>query len=282
LPQYFEAAARYYARAIAGYRELGIAIYAMTLQNEPLMVHRRYPTCHLSWEDQNALLKLLKAEFVRLGLDTKLWIFDHNFNQAMTYPARILQDPESYAAQDGVAFHSYEGRVEQMGELHAAYPEVNLYFTERSTFGVGGIDEILQYFRHGAKSYNAWVTCLDDRQQPNAGPHHCSPTFLTVSRSDPDQVWTIPEYHLLGQLSKFVRRGARLVQSDYGAAHSVTSAAFRNPDGTLAVVVVNQTRREQPFALVVSQASSTARLQASLPAQTVATYLWPAPALQEG
>jgi glucosylceramidase len=274
LPEYFEVAARYYARAILGYRELGIPIYAMTLQNEPLMVHRRYPTCYMSWEDQNRLLKLLKAEWVRLGLDTRLWIFDHNFNEAMTYPARILQDPESYAALDGVAFHSYEGRVEQMGELHAAYPEVNLYFTERSTFGVHGIDEILQYFRHGAKSYNAWVTCLDDRQQPNAGPHPCSPTFLTVSRSDPDDVRQIAEYHLLGQLSKFVQRGAHLIESDYGSTRTVTNAAFANPDGTLVTVVVNQTRREQRFALVHPRGCA----RASLPGKTVATYLWPSPA----
>ena len=278
LPEYFEVAARYYARAIQGYHELGIPIHAMTLQNEPLMVHRDYPTCYMSWEDQNRLLKLLKAEFERRHLDTQLWIFDHNFNQAMAYPARILEDPESYAALDGVAFHSYEGRVEQMGELHAAYPEVNLYFTERSTFGVRGIDEILQYFRHGTKSYNAWVTCLDDRQQPNAGPHPCSPTFLTVNRNDPDDVWPIAEYYLLGQLSKFVQRGARLVESDVGSARSVTSAAFLNPDGTLAIVVVNQTRREQRFALALSQPPlAQSAVHACLPGQTVGTYLWPAP-----
>jgi len=218
------------------------------------------------------LLKLLKAELVRLGLDTRLWIFDHNFNEAMTYPARILQDPESHAVLDGVAFHSYEGRVEQMGELHAAYPEVDLYFTERSTFGVRGIDEILQYFRHGAKSYNAWVTCLDDRQQPNAGPHPCSPTFLTVRRSDPDDVRPIAEYYLLGQLSKFVRRGAHLIESDYGSARTVTCAAFANPDGTLAIVVANRTRREQRFALVHPQEGC---VRASVPSKTVATYLWP-------
>jgi glucosylceramidase len=252
----------------------------MTLQNEPLMVHRRYPTCHMSWQDQSRLLKRVKAELVRRGLETRIWIFDHNFNQAMTYPASILQDPEAYAALDGVAFHSYEGRAEQMGELHAAYPEVDLYFTERSTFGVRGIDEILRYFRNGAKSYNAWVTCLDERQQPNAGPHPCSPTFLTVSRSDPDDVWPIAEYHLLGQLSKHIRRGARRVESTYGSARTVTSAAFRNPDGTLVIVVVNQTRREQRHTLVLRPAGGESApwagsLRASLPGKTVATYLWP-------
>jgi O-glycosyl hydrolase len=74
--------------------------------------------------------------------------------------------------------------------------------------------------------------CLDDRQQPNAGPHYCSPTVLT-------------------------------------------GAAFLNPDGSLAVIVVNQTRREQQFAIERSSAQGAGCVHATLPGKTVATYLWP-------
>ncbi len=40
---------------------------------------------------------------------------------------------------------------------------------KRSTFGARGIDAILQYLRNWARSYNAWMTCLDDRQQWSTG-----------------------------------------------------------------------------------------------------------------
>jgi glucosylceramidase len=208
LPQYYAVATRYYRKAIQAYEEQGILIYAFTLQNEPLMVHKGYPTCHFSWQEQNAFLKAIKDEFVRHDIQTKIWIFDHNFKDAMTYPAKILQDPASYAATDGVAFHSYEGRPLAMTALHDAYPEKDIFFTERSTWGTRGIDSILQYLRNWAKSYNAWVTCLDDRQQPNAGPHHCSPTFVMVNRDDPNDHWYIPDYYLLGKISSFVTRAA--------------------------------------------------------------------------
>lgn len=274
LPQYVEAAARYYAMAVQAYGEQGIPLHAITLQNEPLMVHKGYPTCYLDWETHMALLKAVRAEFDRRRLNTQIWIFDHNFNQAMAYPGRILQDPEAYAATDGVAFHSYEGRVEQMGELHDAYPEMDLYFTERSTFGARGVTEILTYFQNWARSYNAWVTCLDDRQQPNAGPHPCSPTFVTVDRNDPDNVRYIAEYYLLGQISRFVQRGALRVESRSGAdgPRSLTHCAFLNPDGTLALVVVNATRGARRFAIV----QDSAQVEALLPDRSVGTYVWAA------
>ncbi|MFN2157937.1 MAG: glycoside hydrolase family 30 beta sandwich domain-containing protein, partial [Anaerolineae bacterium] len=124
---------------------------------------------------------------------------------------------------------------------------------------------------NGARSYNAWVTCLDDRRQPNAGPHHASPTFVTVSSSDPGSYWYIPEYYLLGQVSKFVQRGAFRVQSDEGSPRTATSAAFLNPDRTLVLVAVNQTDQAQQFRVVAQEQ----QFLATVPDKTVATYRWP-------
>jgi glucosylceramidase len=270
LPQYYGVAARYYRMAIQAYERLGIPIYAFTLQNEPLMVHRAYPTCRFTWQEHNAFLKAVRAEFDQHGIATRIWIFDHNFKDAMRYPARILQDSESYAATDGIAFHSYEGSATAMTDLHNAFPDKDIFFTERSTWGPRGIDEILQYLRNWAKSYNAWVTCLDDRQQPNAGPHSCSPTFVVVNRDDPDDYRYIPEYWLLGQISRFVRRDAMRIESNYGSRRTVTNAAFLNPDGTVALIVVNQTKREQRFTIALPHTQA----KAVIPAETVATYVW--------
>jgi len=270
LPRYYAIAARYYRLAIQAYEAQGIPIYAFTLQNEPLMVHTGYPTCYMSWEEQNRFLKHVRREFDEHNLKTRVWIFDHNFKDALTYPARILSDPESYAATDGVALHDYEGEPAQMGELHDRFPEKDVFLTEHSTFGARGVDRILQYFRNWARSYNAWVTCLDDRQQPNPGPHHCSPTFVTVDRNAPDQSRYIPEYYLFGQVSRFVQRGAVRIESTYGSRRTVTSAAFANPDGTTALIVVNQTRRRQALAIAYPGIWA----DVVVPARTVATYVW--------
>jgi len=271
LRECYEVAARYYRMAVQAYAAYGIPIHAFTLQNEPLMAHRGYPTCRFTWDEERDFLKLVRREFDAHGLETEIWIFDHNFKDAMRYPARILQDPEAYGATDGVAYHAYEGRVQQMGAFHERFPEMPLYFTEYSTWRTSGIEKVLSYFRNGARSYNAWVTCLDDQRQPNAGPHHASPTFVTVSSSDPGSYWYIPEYYLLGQVSKFVQRGAFRVASDEGSARTITDAVFLNPDGRLVLIAVNQTNVARSFRVVAQEQ----QFMATVPDKTVATYRWP-------
>jgi glucosylceramidase len=270
LPECAAVSARYYRMAIEAYQAQGIPIYAFTPQNEPLMVHPGYPTCYIDWQEEQELLRHLRQEFDQHGIRTQIWIFDHNFKDAKHYPGRILQDPASYAATDGVALHDYEGSPSQMGALHDAFPQKDAFLTEHSNFRARGVDRILQYFRNWARSYNAWVTCLDDRQQPNPGPHPCSPTFVTVNRDDPDDCRYIAEYYLFGQVSKFVRRGARRIASDYGSPHAVTNAAFVNPDGTMVLVAVNQTDGQQRIAVRLPGW----QFSGEIPAKTVATYRW--------
>ncbi|MFO7696262.1 MAG: glycoside hydrolase family 30 beta sandwich domain-containing protein [Anaerolineae bacterium] len=270
LREYYGVAARYYRRAIQEYGRLGIPIHAVTLQNEPGMIHRGYPTSYLGWAEELALLLEVRQEFERHGLDTHIWIFDHNFDEAMTYPGRILADPAGRHAADGVAFHDYEGKPTQMGMLSERYPDVGMFLTEHSTWGTAGMDRVLQYLRNGARSYNAWVTCLNDVQEPNPGPHGSSPTFVTVNRHDPNEVRYIPEYHLLAQFTRFVRRGARRIASNYGSRRTLTNAAFVNPEGDIVVVVVNQTLRQRPLTL----AGPGWRAETTIPAKAVATLVW--------
>jgi glucosylceramidase len=269
LPEYYQVAARYYRMAIQAYEDLGVPIYALTLQNEPLMVSRHYPTCKFTWEQQLRFLKTIKVEFATHEIQAKLWIFDHNFNNSMRYPAKILVDPCGYAATDGIAFHAYEGKPPQMSDLHNSFPKKDIYFTEYSTWGTKGIDAILQYFRNWACSYNAWVFCLDNKRQPNAGPHPADPTFVTVDSKDPNRYNYIPEYYLLGQLTKFVQPGAHRIYSDYGSRKSITNAAFLNPDGIIILVDCNQNRQDRKFVVEISGQFFTPKI----PANTVATFL---------
>ena len=62
-----------------------------------------------------------------------------------------------------------------------------------------------------------------------------------------DSYWATPEHFLFALYSKLVQPGARRIASDYGDASRVTDVAFANPDGTIAVIVANQTDRAQDF-----------------------------------
>ena len=247
--EYTAALARYYRMAIEAYKEQGIPIYAMTLQNEPLF-ETDYPSCYMSPERQRSLPFFLGREFDKHDLDTKIWIFDHNFSDVWSYVTPILNDEEGYVVVDGIALHDYEGSPEVMSEIHAAYPDKPIYLTERSLWGTDGADRMAQYFRNYACSYNAWVTMLDGNIRPHQWLGTLGPTMIIQDASNANRYWLTPEYYLFGQYAKFVERGAHRVASDYGSKDTVTNVVFRNPDGHLIAVVINQSDSDQDFRIL--------------------------------
>ncbi|MFF2018883.1 glycoside hydrolase family 30 beta sandwich domain-containing protein [Paenibacillus sp. NPDC058177] len=267
--EYTDALAKYYRLAIQAYREQGIPIYAMTLQNEPLL-ETDYPSCHMPPERQKELAVALAKEFTAHGLDTKLWIFDHNFDEVWNYVAPILNDAEAGAGVHGIALHDYEGEPEVMSKIHAAYPDKPIYLTERSLWGTSGADRMARYFRNYASSYNAWVTMLNSRIAPHQWLGTPGPTMFIQDANEADRYWRTPEYSLLGQYSRFVRRGAVRIGSSYGSVDTVTNVAFRNEDGSLVAVVINQTQSAQPFRILCAGR----QFVTVLPPQSVGTYRW--------
>ena len=73
---------------------------------------------------------------------------------------------------------SYRGQPKDMSTLHNEFPTKDIYFTERSTYGIKGATEIVAIFRNWARSYSAWVTMLDTNLQPNSGPFNSNPTMV--------------------------------------------------------------------------------------------------------
>jgi glucosylceramidase len=57
-------------------------------------------------------------------------------------------------------------------------------------------------------------------------------------------------YYYIGHFSKFIRPGARRIASS-STLDSLLTTAFVNQDGKIAVVVMNQSEKEEPFFLWV-------------------------------
>ena len=266
--------AAYYRRAVQAYTAQGIPIHALTLQNEPLFSPPDYPGMLVSADQERQLAKALRAELTSNGLNTRIWAFDHNFAESVSYAAGVLGSAsahsDAYSSVDGIAFHDYSGDPSAMSTVQASYPDKDMLMTERSVWGTSGADRIVQYFRNHATLYEGWVSMLDQNRAPERWSGSPDPTMLVQSTGNRDTFWTLPDYNMVAQFSKFVKPGAKRVATGYGSTGTVTNVAFLNPDGTLVAVVVNQTNGNQAFTLRVGaqQVSST------LPAKTVGTYLW--------
>lgn len=264
--------AMYYTRYLEEYAKLGIPIYAMTLQNEP-MLEVNYPSCEISPEQERLLSLELKKDISESSIlkskniTPKIWAFDHNFDGAASYVPKVIDGANGV---DGIAFHPYGGVPTAMTDIHNLYPNKEIHLTERAVWGTKGADEIANYFRNYAQSYTSWVTMLDSNISPHQWTGTPDPTMFVRDANTPNNYWACPEYYIEGQFSKFVRPGAVRIDSNYGSKDTVTNVSFKNTDGTIATVVINQTDKDQTFKML----NNGTQILATIPAQNVATYQW--------
>ena len=276
--EYIETLAKYYRKFIQAYKQQGIPIYAITLQNEP-MLETNYPSCAMTSDQEKKLAIALKRELSAYNLNSEIWIFDHNFNDGKNFATGVLDSEEALNAVDGIAFHDYNGDIATMQEIQELYPSKDVMLTERSVWGAKGADRIAQYFRNSAVSYNSWVTMLDSNIAPHQWVGTPDPTMIvqdatlaitSVESNIYDNYWLCPEYYLIGQFSKFIQRGAKRIDSNYGEVDKITNVAFLNPDNNIIIVVINQTKENQPLKI----SCNNLQISSKMPACTVATYIW--------
>jgi glucosylceramidase len=271
--------AHYFRKFIEAYVAQGIPIHAITMQNEANYLPDTYPGMKLTWQQERDLVIATFEAFQRTPkIDTRLWIIDHNF-EYWKKADRILQSLEELEKKhyvDAAAFHDYsDAPPANMLKLKQRHPQIGLQFSEMSKFGVSGMADIQSYFFNGAQSYVYWVTMSTQTpEEHNQGPwntiSNLSPTMLMQLNGNTPQ-WIInSDYYLLGQFSRFIRPGAVRLECPFGDASSLTAVAFRNPDGGMAVVLVNQTAQAQPFHITVGQISCTG----TVPDKCVATVTW--------
>ncbi len=248
--------ASYFRNFIEAYQKQGILIHAMTIQNEPNFVPDSYPGMKLDWRQERDVAVAVYEEFQKQPkIDTKLWIIDHNF-EYWKKADNILTSLDNMGKNfyiDAAAFHDYSrAPASSMQKLKQRHPDINLQFSEMSKFGVSGMYDIQHYFWNGSQSYVYWVTMSTQTpDEHNQGPYNSidmlSPTMLIQPDGDRAD-WIInSDYYLLGQFSKFIRPGAMRLDCNSGSPDALTAVAFENPDNSIAVVLVNQTDRDQAF-----------------------------------
>jgi O-glycosyl hydrolase len=237
----------------------------------------------LTPEQEGNIVKAVYDEFHnnlagKRDLDTQIWINDHNF-EFWKNADSVLQHLERLRKKhyvDAAAFHNYSDAPAMfMTSLHERHPEVDIQFTEHSEWGVSGMFNIQSYFRNWSRSYMYWVAMTTSKlDEHNQSPYNrigeLSPTLL-IEKEDGSPDWYVtPEYYLLSQFARFIRPGARRIRCEEGSVDKVSFVAFRNIDGRVVVITVNQTDYGQKFTLSCRQKFVTD----TIPAKTIGTYIW--------
>jgi len=278
-PAFAQSWATYYTKFIKAYEAEGIPIWGITIQNEP-MATQIWESCIFTAEEERDFLKnYLGPTMVKAGLaDKKIVVWDHNRDLMVHRSNTIFDDPEASKYAWGMGFHWYEDwsggqpMFENVGLVNRAYPNKNLLFTEgcAETFNPGritfwGLGEeygrsMIHDFNNGTVGWTDWNILLDDRGGPNHVGNFC---FAPVHSKSGELVFT-NSYYYIGHFSKFIRLGAKRIQTSPSRSGLLTTA-FVNPDGSLAIVVMNQTNKKISYLLWMdNQAAETHALPHSI------------------
>ena len=273
-PEYFDAYAKYFVKYIQGMKAEGIAIDAITIQNEPLHPGNN-PSMYMTAEDEALFIKRsLGPTFAAANIITKIIVYDHNADRP-DYPLTILKDPEAAKYVDGSAFHLYGGTIEALTPVHDAYPNKNLYFTEQWVGAPGNMTGdvawhvrtlIIGGTRNWCRTVLEWNLAADPHNDPHTdgGCDQCLGT-ITI---DGNKVTRNPAYYILAHAAKFVRPGS--VRIDSNSSLTLPNAAFKNPDGRKVLIVQNNSGAKKVFNILFNGKSAAT----SLAKDAVGTYVW--------
>lgn len=293
-PAIYDAYARYLVKFVQAYAKAGVPIDFLSVQNEPQ--NRRpdaYPGTDMPVAAQVAVIEALGPKLH--GSRTKILAYDHNWathpndgTAEADYPYQVLRSPAARWLA-GTAYHCYYGDPSAQTALHNAFPDKGIWFTECSG-SKGATDPPAKVFsdtlrwharnvvlgttRNWARSAVNWNIALDS----TGGPHNggCGTCTGLVTVQPDGSVTTDAEYYTIGHLSKFVKPGARRIAStSFGTTGwngQIMDAAFRNPDGSTALVVHNE--NDEPRTFAVNAGDRT--FEYTLPGGALATFTWTA------
>ena len=251
----YPALANYFVKFVQSYQQAGVPVFAVTMQNEPLNEPADYPGMGMSSAEQAEFLTgALGPAFQAAGLKTRIFIFDHNWD-LIDFPIKVMSHPKVATYASGIATHCYGGSPAAQSELHDRFPHTDIWFTEcsggdwqRGNLLVEQTRLIIDAMRNWSQTVILWNLALDQNHQPHLGGCKDCRGVITVQHTDTasDVIPTV-DFTALALASKFVRRGAARISSNTFGQGSLEDVAFRNPDGTLVLLVLNSSGKPVTF-----------------------------------
>ena len=269
--------ADYLVKFAQAYGSAGAAINYLSVQNEPQFSPPGYPGMLMSADQQVRIINALAPKLAAAGLSTKILGWDHNWDNT-SYAQTVNNGAGGNVI--GSAWHCYGGDPSGQSTVHNAQPSKDIFFTEcsgtessntantfKDSLAWQGANLTIGATRNWARTVSTWNLALDDNHGPVIGS--CT-NCMGVATVNGGSVSYNAEYYALGHLSKFVKPGAvRISSTGYGAG-GVQNVAFKNPDGSIALVALNSGGAQN---FQVSYAGQS--FGYNLPAGAMATFTWP-------
>lgn len=255
-PEYRKLWAEYICRYIKEYRKRGYLVKRMSLQNEPKAVQTWDSCIYTALEEKEFLRDYMWPTLQENNLaDVEIFIWDHNKERAFERACEVI-DETTDAMVAGIAFHWYSGdHFDALRMIHEKFPNKKLILSEAcieySKFAAEDFlknaqkyaHDMIGNMNHGMTAFYDWNIVLDKQGGPNHVGNYCDAPFIydgtkkeLIKRNTAKYLW---------HFTHFIKRGAvRIGTTCY--TEEAETAAFLNPDNTIAVVLLNRTEKELP------------------------------------
>lgn len=265
--EFYQPWANYYAKFIKAYEKEGIPIWGLTIQNEPMAIQRWESCIYTAEEERDFLKNNLGPTLEKEGLGTKkIVVWDHNRDLLFQRVNTIYNDPEASKYAWGSGFHWYEDwkdghpMFDRVQDVYEAYPDKKLLFTEGCNEGydlqriLNGDPKLAERygksmindFNNGTVGWTDWNILLDQTGGPNHVGNLC---FAPVHGNTTTGELTFTySYYYIGHFSKFIRPKAKRISS-VSSGNQLLSTAFVNPDGSIAIIVMNQANKRLHYSV---------------------------------
>ena len=285
-PEYYQSWANYYVKFIKAYEASQVPVWGLSVQNEP-MAKQRWESCIFTSEEERDFIKnYLGPTLQQSGLgDKKLIAWDHNRDLIYQRASVILNDREASKYVWGIGFHWYETwtggpmQFENLKLVSQSFPDKHLIFTEgcKEKFDMDSVYNwslgerygysMINDFNNGTVAWTDWNVLLDERGGPNHVGNFCFAPVHADTKTG--KLIFTNAYHYIGHFSKFIKPGAKRISASSSRAQLQTTS-FRNPDGSIVVVVMNTTDKKIPYHLwIEGQASEMESLPNSIATMVV-------------
>ncbi|OUM86985.1 MAG: glycosyl hydrolase [Bacillus thermozeamaize] len=247
-----QAYALYFVKFVQAYREEGITIHQIHVQNE-VVADQKFPSCVWTGEQLRDFIRdYLGPAFERHGLETEIWLGTINAPEPWdvytkkistdydAYANTVLSDPEAYKYIKGVGYQ-WAGKY-AIQRTVASYPELRYMQTENECGDGNNTWEYAQYvfnlFQHyffnGVNSYVYWNMVLEPKGRSTWGWEQNS--MITADPASGRAIYN-PEYYVMKHFSHFVVPGS--VRLGLKGRWTGNAVAFAAPNGDRVVVIAN-------------------------------------------
>ena len=265
--EFMQSWANYYIKYIRAMEKEGIPFWGLSVQNEP-MAKQKWESCIFTAEEEKDFIKnYLGPTLVKSGMSSKKLIaWDHNRDLIFQRTSTLMADPAAAKYVWGIGFHWYETwaggqpMFDNVRRVYETYPSKNLIFTEGCNEGYKADSvnswvlgeryglSMINDFNNGTVAWTDWNILLDETGGPNHAGNFCfAPVHADLTKSE--LIYTNSFYYI-GHFSKFIQPGAKRLSTS-SSRSLLQATAFKNPDGKIVVVVMNNTNKEQSFKLWV-------------------------------